>query len=119
MGNKKVYLTGIKPTGNIHLGNYVSAIKTITKIDNETNEVYLFVADLHALTTLSNLESYNAKETNHSIRSVVASYIALGIDPKRVSIYQQSKFPQVTELAWLYFCVINHKYLSIGNARHV
>ncbi|MFJ9556795.1 tryptophan--tRNA ligase [Nocardiopsis sp. NPDC101807] len=86
------YLTGIKPTGEFHLGNYVGAIKPALAAAREY-DTYYFVADYHALNTVK-----DAAELRHSIRSGAATWLACGLDPERTVVYQQSKVPETFEL---------------------
>ncbi|WP_028646783.1 tryptophan--tRNA ligase [Nocardiopsis sp. CNT312] len=86
------YLTGIKPTGDFHLGNYVGAIKPALAAA-EQYDTYYFIADYHALNTVK-----DAGELRHSIRSGAATWIACGLDPRRTVVYQQSRVPETFEL---------------------
>ncbi|MEU0492234.1 tryptophan--tRNA ligase [Nocardiopsis sp. NPDC006139] len=86
------YLTGIKPTGDFHLGNYVGAIQPALAAA-DVYETYYFVADYHALNTVK-----DADELRHSIRSGAATWLACGLDPAKTVIYQQSKVPETFEL---------------------
>lgn len=94
---KQVVLTGIKPTGTLHIGNYFGAIKPGIELSkNPEYDCYYFLADYHALNTIKdkNLLKQNTLE-------MAAAWLACGIDPKRVVFYQQSKVPEVTELNWI------------------
>ena len=91
---KKV-LSGIQPSGELHLGNYFGAIRQYVRMQDEY-ECYFFVANYHALTTLRNGE----KMREMTIRCA-ADYIALGLDPAKASIFVQSDLPEVAELAWI------------------
>ncbi|OLT24553.1 tryptophan--tRNA ligase [Nocardiopsis sp. CNR-923] len=86
------YLTGIKPTGDFHLGNYVGAIKPALAAAREY-DTYYFIADYHALNTVT-----DAEELRHSIRSGAATWLACGLDPERTIVYQQSRVPETFEL---------------------
>ncbi len=88
----KTVLSGIRPTGNLHLGNYFGALKNFVKMQNEYN-CYFFIADLHSLTTHPTPE--NIQE---NVRSVLAQYLAAGLDPEKATIYIQSDVPEVSEL---------------------
>ena len=101
---KKIFLTGIKPTGRIHLGNYFSAVKPILEAQERGDyEIYLFIADLHSLTS-EDIQKDKNKLRNHS-RDLLLDLLAVGIDPKKITLYRQSDFPQITELAWLFNCI--------------
>jgi tryptophanyl-tRNA synthetase len=89
---KKVSLTGIKPTGDLHIGNYFGAIKPALELVNEYDARY-FIADYHALNTMKNPE-----ELNSTIRHVAAGWLAAGLDPEKVIFYRQSSIPEVFEL---------------------
>jgi tryptophanyl-tRNA synthetase len=89
---RKVSLTGIKPTGILHIGNYFGAIKPAIDLSNEYDARY-FIADYHALNTIK-----NPKELDASIREVAAGWLAGGLDPDRVIFYRQSSIPEVFEL---------------------
>jgi tryptophanyl-tRNA synthetase len=89
---KKVSLTGIKPTGNLHIGNYFGAIKPALELANEYDARY-FIADYHALNTMK-----DPKELSALIREVAAGWLACGLDPEKVVFYRQSSIPEVFEL---------------------
>ncbi len=88
----KTVLSGIRPTGNLHLGNYFGALKNFVKMQNEYN-CYFFIADLHSLTTHPTPENIQA-----NVKSVLAQYLAAGLDPEKATIYIQSDVPEVAEL---------------------
>ena len=90
---KKISLTGIKPTGDLHIGNYFGAIKPALELAKEYDARY-FIADYHALNTMK-----NPAELNHTIRQVAACWLASGLDPDKVIFYRQSSIPEVFELA--------------------
>jgi len=89
---KKISLTGIKPTGDLHIGNYFGAIKPALELAREYDARY-FIADYHALNTMK-----NPKELNSTIRQVAAGWLASGLDPEKVIFYRQSSIPEVFEL---------------------
>jgi tryptophanyl-tRNA synthetase len=89
---KKISLTGIKPTGDLHIGNYFGAIKPALELAKEYDARY-FIADYHALNTMK-----DPKELNFTIRQVAACWLASGLDPERVIFYRQSSIPEVFEL---------------------
>ena len=97
---KKRILTGLKPTGELTLGNYIGAISQMVELSNdENNEVYLFVADLHALT-----EYQDPSTLRERIKKFMAMYIACGIDPEKVSIYIQSDNEYIPMISWILEC---------------
>lgn len=94
----KRILTGLKPTGDLTLGNYIGAIKQIVKMQDEY-ESYIFVADLHALTVPQNPSELHAR-----IRKFIAMYIACGLDPNKNVIYVQSENEYIPCISWLLEC---------------
>lgn len=86
------YLTGIKPTGDFHLGNYIGAIKPALAAA-ERYDTFYFIADYHALNIIK-----DADELRHSIRSGAATWLACGLDPERTVFYRQSSIPETFEL---------------------
>ncbi len=94
---KAVLVSGIQPTGNLHLGNYLGALKNFVALQNSGKyECFFFVADLHSMT-----EEYNPKEKQKQIMNVALDYLAAGLDPKKCVIFQQSAIPAHTELMWV------------------
>jgi tryptophanyl-tRNA synthetase len=89
---KKIALTGIKPTGILHIGNYFGAIKPALELVKEYDARY-FIADYHALNTMK-----NPQELSANIRQVAAGWLAAGLDPDRVIFYRQSSIPETFEL---------------------
>ena len=113
---KKRILTGLQPTGDLHIGNYFGAVRQMVDLQ-DAGELYFFIADLHALTDLSDEQArQNAKERQENSRHLLAASIALGIDPKKSIVYRQSDFPQITELMWVIACMLKHNFLTIGHA---
>lgn len=96
---KKRILSGIQPSGQLHLGNYAGAIRQFVDMQGEY-EVYVFVASYHAMTS-----TRDPKQLRDNIRQVVIDYIAFGLDPRQSNIYLQHDVPQVTELSWILSCV--------------
>jgi tryptophanyl-tRNA synthetase len=89
---KKISLTGIQPTGDLHIGNYFGAIKPALELAKEYDARY-FIADYHALNSMK-----DPKELNACIRGVAAGWLAAGLDPDKVIFYRQSSIPEVFEL---------------------
>jgi len=89
---KEISLTGIKPTGDLHIGNYFGAIKPALELA-KTYDARYFIADYHALNTMK-----NPAELNSTIRQVAAGWLAAGLDPEQVIFYRQSSIPEVFEL---------------------
>jgi tryptophanyl-tRNA synthetase len=92
-------LSGIQPSGKLHIGNYFGAMRQHLQLQAE-NEGFYFIADYHALTT--NPEPQRYKE--HTL-DVAKDYLALGLDPEKTVFWRQSDVPEVTELAWILSCV--------------
>jgi tryptophanyl-tRNA synthetase len=96
----KRVLSGIRPTGDIHLGNYLGAIRNWVLMQNEMDENLFCIVDLHALTTLEDI-----KNLVGNTRLMAAAYIASGIKPDRSTIFVQSHVPTHTELGWILSCI--------------
>ena len=90
---KKISLTGIKPTGSLHIGNYFGAIKPALEL-SKTYDARYFIADYHALNQVK-----DPRELEGCIREVAAGWLASGLDPERVIFYRQSSIPEVFELS--------------------
>ncbi len=110
-GMKKVLLSGIQATGDLHLGNYFGAIKQFVDLQ-DSYESYIFIADLHALTTVQDKETLKK-----NIFNTAAAYLACGLDPKNVTLFQQSAIGgEVSELAWMFNCITTMAYLERAHA---
>ncbi len=95
----EVVLTGIKPTGTVHIGNYVGAIKpAVAASTNAEILSYFFLADYHAI-------GAEADAVARSTLEIAASWLAVGLDPDRVVFYRQSDVPEILELSWILHCV--------------
>lgn len=94
----KRLVSGIKPTGELTLGNYIGALMQFVKLQDELSdhEFFIFIADLHAITT-----PQDRLDLRKNIKSIAALYIAVGLDPKRVNLFIQSEVSQHTELAYI------------------
>ena len=88
-------LSGIQPSGRLHLGNYFGAVRQFLKLQEEENECFYFLANYHALTTIS-----DSKLLNDLTHHLAAGYLALGVDPEKSIFFLQSDVPEVTELCW-------------------
>ena len=93
-------LSGIQPSGRLHLGNYFGAIRQFLKLQDEGHECFYFIANYHALTSLR-----DKAELERVTLHVAAGFLALGIDPERSVFFLQSDVPQVTELCWVLNCL--------------
>lgn len=95
--SKPVLISGIQPTGRLHLGNYLGALKNFVDLQNSGKyQCYFFIADLHALT-----ENPNALDLSKNIINLTADFLAAGLDPKKSIIFQQSQIRAVQELKWI------------------
>jgi tryptophanyl-tRNA synthetase len=92
-------LSGVQPSGKLHLGNYFGAIRQHIALQDE-GECFFFIADYHALTTIQ-----DRRELSENVRAVALDYLALGLDPDRTAFFRQSDIPEVTELAWIFSTV--------------
>ena len=110
MAATKTYLTGVKPTGEPHLGNYLGALKPALEAAREY-DAYYFIADYHALTTVRDPEVMR-----HNVRSVAATWLACGLDPERTVIYRQSDIPETFELTWILSCVTGKGLMNRAHA---
>ena len=105
--SKKIF-SGVQPTGNLHLGNYLGAIKNFVELNNEKeNECIFCVVDLHAITV-----KQDPKELKKNIRETAATFIASGIDPKKSIIFNQSMVSSHSECAWILSCVSRIGWLN-------
>ena len=105
---KKKIFSGVQPTGNLHLGNYLGAIKNFVDLNNDTqNECIFCVVDLHAITV-----SQNPKDLKSNIHETVATFVASGIDPKKNIIFNQSQVSAHSETAWILSCVARMGWLN-------
>src|SRR5277367_4433968 len=94
-------LSGVQPSGKLHLGNYFGAVKHHIALQDQ-GQCFFFIANYHALTTIQ-----DAKTLADNTRDVALDYLALGLDPARTAFFRQSDVPEVTELAWILSTVTN------------
>jgi tryptophanyl-tRNA synthetase len=99
-------LSGVQPTGALHLGNYLGALVKFTRLQHEM-ETFIFVADLHAITQWQDPKLLKAQ-----VREIAAAYLAAGLDPKVATIFPQSAVPEHAELAWVFNCVARLGWLD-------
>ena len=105
--SKKIF-SGVQPTGNLHLGNYIGAIKNFVKLQNDkVNNCIFCVVDLHAITVMQ-----DPIELKNNIRETTATFIASGIDPKRSIIFNQSLVPAHSEGSWILSCIARMGWLN-------
>ena len=104
---KKIF-SGVQPTGNLHLGNYLGAIKNFVSLNNDNENKCIFcVVDLHAVTV-----SQDPKILKNNIRETVATFLASGIDPKKSIIFNQSQVSAHSEAAWILSCIARMGWLN-------
>ena len=104
---KKIF-SGVQPTGNLHLGNYLGAIKNFVELNNDKDNKCIFcVVDLHSITV-----KQDPKELKNNIRETVATFVASGIDPKKSIIFNQSSVAAHAEGAWILSCVARMGWLN-------
>ncbi|MFA5942162.1 MAG: tryptophan--tRNA ligase [Candidatus Paceibacterota bacterium] len=113
MSNEKpVLLSGIKPTGDLHIGNYFGAMRQLVELTKTGKyRPFIFVADYHALNTMQ-----EAQEMHRRTSELVMAYIAVGLDPKEVTFFKQSDVPAHTELAWIFDAITTMPYLMRAHA---
>ena len=102
----KRILSGVQPSGDLHLGNYLGAINNFVSLQNDY-ECYFCVVDLHAITVWQ-----DPKVLSNKTREVIAAFIASGIDPKKNILFAQSHVPHHTQLAWIFSCVARMGWLN-------
>lgn len=103
--NKKILLSGIKPTGRPHLGNYFGAMKQFVALQ-EKYDSYIFIADIHALNFIQ-----NKKKMSQNILDLALDYLAIGLDPKKVILFKQSDILEHTQLGWIFNTIISTPFL--------
>ena len=106
MSVKKIF-SGVQPTGNLHLGNYIGAIRNFVDLQNENNECIFCVVDLHAVTV-----KQDPKTLKQNIRETASTFLASGINPKKSIIFNQSSVSAHTEASWLLSCVARMGWLN-------
>ena len=107
---KKIALTGIKPTGTPHIGNYLGMIKPALELVDNYQALY-FIADYHALTTVK-----DRKALNLLIYDIAAAWLALGLDPHKVFFFRQSEIPEIFEFTWILACFTSKGLLNRAHA---
>jgi tryptophanyl-tRNA synthetase len=103
---KEIILSGIQPTGKLHIGNYLGALKNFVELQDR-HECYFFIADYHSLT-----EDYDPKIKREQIMDLAKNYLAAGLDPKKSIIFVQSDILEHAELAWIFNCLTPIAYLE-------
>lgn len=104
-------LSGIKPTGRPHIGNYFGAMRQMVELQDKGYEVFCMIANMHALTTV-----HDKEKLKQDTYDLVLDYLAIGLDPKKVTIFLQSEVPAHAELTWVFNCITTMNHLSQGHA---
>jgi tryptophanyl-tRNA synthetase len=102
--------TGLQPSGALHIGNYFGALKQTVELFRDA-EGLVMIADYHALTSLK-----DPAQLRSNIADVVRDYVAVGLDPKKAVLFQQSSVPEHTELAWIFDCLVTVPFLMQAHA---
>ncbi len=110
MSEKKVLLSGVKPTGRPHIGNYFGAMRQFVDLQDKYGSL-IFVADYHAITTL-----HDPEVLRKNVRGVMLDYLAIGLDPKKTTLYRQSDISEHTELAWIFNSITTMPFLMRAHA---
>lgn len=108
--SKKILLSGVKPTGRPHIGNYFGAMKQFVDMQNDYQSMF-FIADYHALNFIQSKE-----EMSQQIIDLAVDYLAIGLDPQKSLIYKQSDISEHTELAWIFDTITTMPYLQRAHA---
>ena len=106
MSSKKILLSGIQPSGRLHIGNYFGAMKQFVDLQ-DTYDTNISIVNYHALTT-----SENPQKLKEDTVGAVIDHLAIGLDPGKVTLFMQSDVPQITELTWIFNTLITVPYLS-------
>ncbi|MHB8710496.1 MAG: tryptophan--tRNA ligase [Minisyncoccota bacterium] len=109
---RPILVSGIKPTGDLHIGNYFGAMRQLVELSKTGKyRPFIFVADYHALNSVQ-----DAREMRERTRELVIGYLAAGLDPKEVVLFKQSDVPAHTELAWIFDTITTMPYLMRAHA---
>lgn len=108
--NKKRLISGVKPTGRPHIGNYFGAMKQFVDLQNDYQS-FIFIADLHALTT-----ARDPKQLKQDILDIAIDYLAIGLDPEKTVLFKQSDILEHANLAWIFNCLTTMPYLARAHA---
>ena len=99
------------PTGSPHVGNLLGAIRPALRLAESGLDAMYFIADYHALTTI-----HEAKKLAHLTREVAATWLAMGLDPTKVTFYRQSDIPEIFEMAWVFSCFTSKGWMNKAHA---
>ena len=107
---KKILLSGTQPSGRLHIGNYLGALRQFVELQ-KTHESFFMIADYHALTSVQ-----DAGKLAENTLNLAMDYLAIGIDPEQSVIFKQSDVPEHQELAWIFNCITTMPYLMRAHA---
>lgn len=110
MNGKKILVSGVKPTGTLHVGNYFGAVRQLVGMQSD-HDGHVFIANYHAMTTVQD-KSLLEKQTI----DMAINYIAIGLDPEKTTLFLQSDVPEVAELTWIFNCITTAPYLMRAHA---
>lgn len=111
-GSRPVLVSGVKPTGDLHIGNYFGAMRQQVELAQSGKyRPFIFVADYHALNSMQ-----DAEEMRRRTRELVMAYLAIGLDPEEVVLFKQSDVPAHTELCWIFDAITTMPYLMRAHA---
>ena len=108
---KEIVLSGIKATGDMHIGNYFGMIKQVIDMQDEYEKVYLFIPDYHSLISVQERETME-----QNILDTAVNILALGADPKKLVMFKQSDVPEHTEATWIFNCLMSMPQLMRAHA---
>ena len=112
MEQKPVLVSGVKPSGDLHIGNYFGAMRQLAELSASNKyKSFIFIADYHALNTIQ-----DADEMRRRTRELAIAYLAVGLDPKEVVLFKQSDVPAHTELTWIFDTITTMPYLQRAHA---
>ncbi len=104
--NKKKLVSAIQPSGKLHLGNYLGAMRQFVEFQ-DSHDAYISVVNYHALTTVQ-----DGEELKNYTRDVILDYLAIGLDPEKVTLFVQSELPELPELTWIFNCLVTMPWLA-------
>jgi tryptophanyl-tRNA synthetase len=110
---KKIFLTGIQPSGRPHLGNYFGTMMQLVDRQDSKGEydIRAIIVDMHAMTSVQ-----DGRELAQNSLDLAIDYLAIGLDPKNVLIFKQSDMPEVTEMSWVFSCITTVPFLSLAHS---
>lgn len=107
----KRVLTGVQPSGTLHIGNYFGAIRSICDLQKIADEAFVFIADFHSLTV-----NPNPADLRERVKGVALDFLSCGLDPEKALFFRQSDVPQVCELSWILSCITQVSHLELAHS---